>query len=526
MNWIKARTFLFAWMLIVMSACTRKEPTSWDTDVRGPLVYGRLSLENVVTDSLLFAEESGLWHLRIDESLTDFELDSIVEIPDTVILKEYPLLISGSFFPGFALPISQGQQINIQHPTVQLKHARMKSGQLHYRLVSPVDGYLNCTLHIPGLSLNGAEQSIQINTTPPGAAESFVAEGFIDLTGADLDLTGESGSSFNRIAIAFDVVVDPNSSQPANVAVGDEITLELAFVEPKLAYARGYFGTHEYALDEQVDFSSFAAMPEGVLNLDGATMQFYIRNGVGIDAQIDFDEISNYNATNLTSVVLDHPSIYEPINITRAHDNVGSVQAYEYNFDVNASNSNLDAFLENLPTQFVLRGDVVINPLGNVSDGNDFIYTDDALDANFTIDVPMRFGMQNLHLTDTLFLTNEAEEIPLEGDLQLWVKNGFPVDARVSLYVLENGARVTVAENLRIESAVPTTTPSAPTPTESWLTVAVSEELFAKMHAANPLLIDVTLETPGAPSPVGIYSNQFIDFKLILDGTYTLQYGE
>jgi hypothetical protein len=138
----------------------------------------------------------------------------------------------------------------------------------------------------------------------------------------------------------------------------------------------------------------------------------------------------------------------------------------------------------------------------------------------------LRFGTQNLHLTDTLFLTNDEEDIPFDGELMLWIKNGFPLGARASLYILENGARVTIAENLDIESAVPTTTSSSPTPSESWITIATSQDILSKIHEANPLLIDVVLQTPGAPSPVGIYVNQFIDFKLILDGTYTIQYGE
>ena len=520
------RWFLLLFLILGLFACKRREPTSWDSDIRGPLAYGKLSIDNIVSDSLLYADESGLWHLLFEETLTDFELDSLIKIPDTTIVKEYPLFLTGEFQPGFTLPIQPTQQITIQNPSAQLKEVHIKSGQLKYRLISPVDGYLKCELDIPGLKMNGEPQTIVINTSPPPSGQDFITEGVIDLAGYELDMTGESGSSFNRIFVSFNIVVDPNSTQPAQVSFGDEIALELSFVEPKIAYARGYFGTHHYALDEQVDFSAFAAMPEGTLNLDGASMQFNVRNAVGVDAQIDFDEISNYNQTNLTTVVLEHPTLYDAINITRAHDAGGLVNAYEYSFDVDGSNSNLDLFLENLPTQFNLKGDVVVNPLGNVSDGNDFIYTSDALEANLIMDVPLRFGTQNLHLTDTLFLTNDEEDIPFDGELMLWIKNGFPLGARASLYILENGARVTIAENLDIESAVPTTTSSSPTPSESWITIATSQDILSKIHEANPLLIDVVLQTPGAPSPVGIYVNQFIDFKLILDGTYTIQYGE
>lgn len=512
--------------LLAITACKRTELTSWDADVRGPLAYGRLSLANILSDTLLSADETGLWHVMLDENLTDFDLDSIVQIPDTTITKQYPLFVVGDFPQGFALPISPTQEIRLQLPVVQLKEVHVKSGQLKYRVHSPVDGYLNCTFSIPGLTLNGAPQNLQVQTQPPVGNEEFIAEGTLDLSGMELDLTGESGTSFNRIEASFTVIVDANAPQPAHVSAGDVIELELLFVEPRVSYARGYFGTHEYTLDEEIDFSAVANMPQGLLNLDGSSMQFSIRNGVGVDAQIDFSEISNWNETSQTSVALDYAPLFAPLNITRAADQGGNVQAYEYNYDLNSANSNLDAFLENLPTRFKLQGDVRINPLGNVSDANDFIYTDDALQARMKMDIPLRLGMQNLHISDTLYLTNSAQDIPLDGELLLWMQNGFPLEASVSLYIIENGQRVVLGEQLLVPAATPTNTIAAPTPSQTWLEIPVTPELLAKVNQSNPLLLDVMLQTPGAPNPVGLYVNQYIDFKLLIDGTYLIEYGE
>lgn len=518
--------WICGFIAVVFFSCKRSEPTSWDADVKGPMAYGRLSLENIVADSLLLADESGLWHLMLDENLSDFDLDSIVKIPDTSIVKQYPLFVVGDFPQGFALPITPTQEIRIQLPTVQLKEVRIKSGLLKYRLHSPVDGYLNCTFNIPGLTFNGVPQSLLLNTEPPSNGGDYVAEGMLDLSGYDLNLTGESGSSFNRIAASFNVIVDPTAELPAHVSQGDALEMELEFVEPKLSYARGFFGTHLYQLDEDVDFTSLAHMPDGMLNLEGASMQFIIRNAVGVDAQIDFAEISNFNSGQQSTVVLDQQQLYNPINITRAQDQGGVVEAYEYTIDVNADNSNLDAFLENLPNQFKLHGDVAINPLGNVSDANDFIYTDDALQARIKLDVPLRIGMQDVHISDTLYVQNDAQDVPLNGELTLWVLNAYPVGTDISLYVLENGQRIPLAEHVEVASAIPSANSSQPIPAESWVTMPVTDELLAKVNENNALLIDVVLQTPNAPGVVGLYAHQFIDFKLLVDGTYMIQYGD
>ncbi|MFN5295560.1 MAG: hypothetical protein ACK5BL_08525, partial [Flavobacteriales bacterium] len=62
--------------VLVLSSCKRSEPTTWDADLRGPIAYGALSLQNIVADSLLQADDQGLWHLMLEENLTDFDLDS------------------------------------------------------------------------------------------------------------------------------------------------------------------------------------------------------------------------------------------------------------------------------------------------------------------------------------------------------------------------------------------------------------------------------------------------------------------
>ncbi|MFM7728754.1 MAG: hypothetical protein ACKO7B_18795, partial [Flavobacteriales bacterium] len=122
--------------------------------------------------------------------------------------------------------------------------------------------------------------------------------------------------------------------------------------------------------------------------------------------------------------------------------------------------------------------------------------------------------------------TNSAQDIPLDGNLMLWMQNGFPLEASVSLFIIENGQRVVLAEQLIIPAATPTAVVSSPTPSQTWLEIPVTPELLAKVNAANPLLLDVMLQTPGAPNPVGLYANQFIDFKLLVDGTYLIEYGE
>ena len=49
---------------MILLACQRKEATTWNPEYAAPLVHGRLGLDDLVTDSLLLADQQGLWYLH------------------------------------------------------------------------------------------------------------------------------------------------------------------------------------------------------------------------------------------------------------------------------------------------------------------------------------------------------------------------------------------------------------------------------------------------------------------------------
>jgi hypothetical protein len=509
-------------VILCLHSCKRDEPTSWSPDVRAPLATGRLTLNQLLVDSIYQLDEEGLWHVIVDQSLTDFDIDSMAEIPDTVIvLPPNTLYFIGSVAQGQTI-VTSNQQVTLNHPTAQFKQVRMKGGKLKYRIQSPVEGYLNCTVTVPGLTLNNIPQSIFFQVIPPDGEPYSITEGYFDLAGLDLSLTGQTGFSFNRLAYQFSIEVAPDAPIPATVSVGDQIFVQIAFEDPQIEYARGYFGQHLFSFDEEIDFDAFSAIPDAVFDLNGASTTFSIRNAVGVDAQMDFHQITNWNDEQQTQVSLQNANLLNPINIARAQDNAGTVQETEYALSLNANNSNLDEFLENLPNRISIQGDLRVNPLGNISASNDFIYTKNALNADLKMDIPLRIGIQNLILSDTIALSDGERDLPVEGKLVLWIKNGFALDAKVSLYALRNDGRDLIASDLHLLPAIPAGDAVSYIPAESWLDVPISDALLQ----ANDLYIEVALQTPDGAGPVGLYANQAIDFKLLVDGTYSIQYGK
>jgi len=340
-----------------------------------------------------------------------------------------------------------------------------------------------------------------------------------------MDLTGQSGFMSNRIYTHLSILTSADAPEVAQVYGQDSVVVELRFVEPKIEYARGYFGQHIYNLNQTVDFGDGFNMPSGALNIDQASMNLDITNAVGVDAQIQFESISGYNVYTDNTVQLAHPPLYQSLNITRAADNGGNIQSHSYGYSLNNGNSNIDAFIENLPASLQLQGNVKINPLGNITDGNDFIYTDNTLKAILNLDIPLSIGMENVAFADTMSITTSSS-INADGNLVLYVNNAFPFSAKCSVSIIDefNQTVNSLLTDGLIDYAISTSTPGLTVPVLSTLSIPLNPEILSNLDEHHRIVIGVKLNTPTFNDHYGLYKNYFMDFKIIADGKLEVSY--
>jgi hypothetical protein len=525
---LRMKRFVFAATVtcILLMSCKREAPTSWETDVLFPLANGRMTLNNIVADSLLYADENGLWHFRFVEELTNFDLDTLVEIPDTVITKSFIVPITGGPFtipPGQVI-INEQENNLISVNDVMLKEVRIKSGLLTYSVKSFIDGYLNCVYELPGVTNDGAPTVIQTTTLPGTDVAPFVHSGVIDLAGYRIDFTGENGFMFNRIFSSLIVSSAVDAAGPTLVSGNDSLLIELKFIDPIVSYARGYFGQHHYELNEIVDLSDNINFPDGTLKLESALMKLYIENNVGVDARINFEEVSNYNIANTSQVTLQNTALYDPINISRAYDLGGEILPVEYELTLNTASSNITSFLENLPDELHLAGTVDVNPLGDVTDGNDFIYTEKALIANLEVDIPLRVAANNLALSDTINIDPQDLELSADCKLELHVLNAFPFQCSVALRLIDGNGNRTLVDTGIVAAALPTENDDVTIPVQSVIQIPVDDALIESLNDGAQLALRFVLNTPEFDAVHGLYESFYMDYKLIANGNLTVRY--
>lgn len=506
--------YALAFAVLIFSSCKRTEATTWEVDAWGAVARGSLSLEDLVPDSLLEADANNLWHLHLTKNLTDFDLDTLVAIPDTNFTTKFVVPLSGGPFsiPAGTQIINTNRQNQFGIANAQLTQVNLSAGKLIYNLRSYINGDLQTTLTVPGLSLNGTGTVINAHTLP-GSQE---ISGEIELSGYEVDLTGTNGTSFNRLFSNMTVRVSNDAASAAQVFQNDSIVVTMRFEEAQISYAKGYFGQHHYDLNQTIAANSDLHLPDGLINLEGMQMNFRIENYVGVDARIHLSNIAGVHTASMNAISLQNGEIYENFNVTRATDNQGTISPYIRSVELNDQNSNLSSFAENLPDQFVVAGTVDINPLGNVNFNNDFIYTDQPLNLLLDIDLPLNVSMSNLTIRDTLDWNGFDLEGNASGKLYLQVNNGFPFSADVTIaYQAEDMTEsMVVLNNGVVQAGVLQGTSSECTPTYSLIEIPVSASTWAALKGIGKMNITARFNTADYPELIGLYRGYQLDFVL------------
>ena len=267
----------------------------------------------------------------------------------------------------------------------------------------------------------------------------------------------------------------------------------------------------------------------GTIDLEDVDFNFKIENPIGMDARLYVNNISSINARTGTTINLANTIIGSPININRASESGGFVYPTYANFPLNTTNSNIKPMIENLPNKFGYSMQIITNPLGNISGSNDFIYSDRLLKASLNMEIPLSLVANNLTLADTLDLnisqTGGTQNVH-DGTITLFANNGFPFDAQLQMYLLNDS-------NVATDSIFGYANTIVEAPINSALrvigkkltkiTVPISESKMNLLYDTKKVVLKVKFNTSAQPQYIKIYSEYSIDVRLVGDFNYTVQ---
>lgn len=496
---MKILTLVFSVAAVLLVGCKREQAV-WQSDWQLPVINDTLTL-NQLEDSGFVTVNGGYYELSLDRTLYEVKLSDIVEIPDTTIKNYYAIPLNGiNVNPGVSF-VNNVEEHAINMGDVQLKKIRVKSGGVSLKLESPIETGTIITIQLPGVTNNGVTFS-QTFYAPAGTNEDpGIVTDYLDLTGFEMDLRGPDQDSYNRIQSKLQVKTDPNGSV-VNVTNLDTVRFEATMNDLLIDYARGYFGSQLFTdtITENVDF--FDKITSGIIDLPASNLQLEIENGIKLSAKAKITTISNTNNQQNT-VDLTHPMIGNWLTISSATGNEQNLNPSVTTLTFDGGNSNMEQYMENHGAKNTIGFELQLNPWGNISGGWDEIFPQSALKVKLKGDMPLAIGLDDVVLRDTFdfsFQQDVDQSHVSSGVLWLKATNAFPLNAQVTLYLMDAGGGVVASINASdiVESSVYGQVVNGILQKQSYVEFDLPESILSQLNDVKQLAMKVKMNTPNA----------------------------
>lgn len=403
------------------SGCLRN-PTTWEVDVALPLVDDLLDWKDVVGDSSVTVESGTTALVRFDGVISELDIEALTQLPDTLVAQELTPEFAGGPFqvpPGTVLLDTQ-EDIVFQGIDQQFTTIVLESGRIEYSVQSSTDGYVEMEYNFPSVTIDDEPVELYVLLPPIGSSQFQSEEGVIDLSGATIDLTGVSGNEINRIASELLIGTPASIQDTAQVYGSDSILVSMHFKDLLVQQVGGYFGQETLDFDVEQRVFDPELFTGGFLEVNPARALLSFRNTLAADIRLDLD------ALQVDGINVGHPLLGTPQFITRADWSAGEVQPAEWTMDLLETGPDIFELLGYLPEWVTMQGEGLLNPLGDVSGGQDFFDARYPPQLQLDLEWPLQGVIEQFGIARTFELG--GTDLPdFEGDLILRLNNGFPV---------------------------------------------------------------------------------------------------
>lgn len=508
--------FIFTYSLL---GCKKdRSPLSWDTAILAPLVYGDLTISNLLKDSLITTNSDQTIQLKFSSNLYRLDFDSLVKVPDTLVKNVYTIPYSAGVTvnPG-QIFVSEPEDIQLNINDVELTKLVVKGGSIVYSLTSNIAAEVIYDYKIMNALDKFGQPFSKTIVVPASGSTNSQKTGSFDLSDYTLNLRGTNGNVYNTLSTLIQIRLSNN--HPGSLLINN---LDSVFIENKVsnlsvAYAEGYFGNqHTSVVNNKSAIAKMNNIVGGSIDLEQVAVDFTIVNGIGVDAAFTIQSLKSLKGSS--QVALTHPFIGTQNHLNRAYKTGSTINATKLTTAFKSNNSNIENWIENLPDSVGYSLDLEINPLGNVSGHYDFIAAESPFEINMDVDVPLSFLASSLTLVDTISINSASLKQVIKGKLRIAIENGFPLGAKLSLKN-STGTVELFSENL-IEPGVVNSSGIVTAPKHSVCEVVFSEEDMQALKSNNQLIIQVKFDSPPSANLLAIYDYYHLKFNVVSDFIY------
>ncbi len=517
----------------MLPGCKKEaDAPQWDIEVLGPVLKATIGIHQLFADSLTTIDPDGSVRIIYEGQQDLLATDSVYTIPDTSIATIY----TWPFFPLTIQPntpfYTNNKNLVLNVRGAELTRAIIQEGTIRVSAKNTLPTRVYFTYSVPEARKNGQSLSISRSVAAGSAAAPSYFSEDIDFAGYTLNLTGALNNTVNTIA--YNVVARSDSAGPSfNVMQGDTmVNLTTTLIGLSPSYVRGYLGQKLFEESNTTSNNIGSIFETGQLLLDSASLSLNIENSIGADMQAYLTGLRSMNTRTSTTIPLVAPGVLSRnINISRAAESSDPnhpLRPSNTILRLDNSNSNLPAFLQNLPDRIESDLRLQLNPLGNVSGSNDFVYSDKLVATSTRLEIPLRLSMNSLVLRDTQALSIEnLTNLDPVGPITftLVAENGFPINLQLQLYTLNENYNVT--DSLLLPGSIAAGSTDAnrvvTSPTITKISIPISADRKSNILNARYMAIYGKVSTVGQPTLLELYESYALKLKLVADGTYSIR---
>jgi hypothetical protein len=434
----KVKHLIYIGLFSFLIASCKKKDTTWNTDWATPIISDTLKLNHLFNDSTLTTSNQTTIDVDLTRTLLDIRLSDIITIPDTTITQIFsPLFSLNNVQPGTSF-VNTVEEHNFDLQDVQLKKIRTAAGKIKVRVFNPLSTKVFFTIQLPGATKNGVlfEQTYFVNAGT--IAQPSTVEEELDLSGYDIDLTGESGLSYNKIQSKLSLKTDPDGPI-VSINSQNDFKFEGFFSGLKIDYAKGYFGNQIISDTSLFTIPYLTNIISGNIDIPATNLTFLIENGMKVSLKGKLTHAENTNVSNNT-VTLSSTEIGSDFYVSPATGGWASLQPSEQSINFNSTNSNIEQYIENLGAEHKVGYQLQLNPWGNISGGADEVFPNSRIKVKINVEIPLQVGADGLTLRDTFDFNLSQDPTKIHansGVIIVNATNAFPVSCEPVLYFMD-----------------------------------------------------------------------------------------
>jgi hypothetical protein len=202
--------------------------------------------------------------------------------------------------------------------------------------------------------------------------------------------------------------------------------VHLTFSELSPTSAKGYFGQEEVEIDETLALFDADTWPAGWVNFRPTQFELSFVNYLGADLAIQV------NGMTVDGEAVSHPDWSVTQELARAYWANNAPHPSRWTLDLLDLSPDVGAVAGQLPRSLSMQAVAQLNPLGDISDGNDFFDARFPPEVRLDLELPLNFAISDLHFRDTIRL-DPVERQGFEGAIVVDLTNDFPVAMTVSI---------------------------------------------------------------------------------------------